>query len=108
MCALATLTLAAFDADLDRGVDCVTFCGPGCAASAAWQVGTFLPNVRALHTLCLRAVRAPTATESEEGPSRLAVWTRPHEGWTLRCMVLPPGIWWELEHGEWVRINLPH
>ena len=35
MCALAMLTLAAFDADLDRGVNCVTFCGPGCAASAA-------------------------------------------------------------------------
>ena len=31
------------------------------------QVGTLLPNGRARHTLRLRAVWVPTATESEEG-----------------------------------------
>jgi len=69
------------------------------------QVGTLLPNVRALHTLRLCAVRVPTATEPEEGPSRLAVWTRPREGSALRSMVFPSGACWELERGEWVRVN---
>jgi hypothetical protein len=69
------------------------------------QVGTLLPNVRALRTLRLRAVRTPSAATSEEGPSRLAVWTRPREGSTLRCVVFPSGARWELERGEWVHVN---
>lgn len=69
------------------------------------QVGTLLPNVRALRTLRLRAVRTATAAESEEGPSRLAVWTRPREGLALRCMVFPSGARWDLEHGNWLRVN---
>jgi hypothetical protein len=55
------------------------------------QVGTLLPNVRALHRLHLLAVRTATAVASEdskEGPKWLAVWTRPREGLALRCMVL--------------------
>jgi hypothetical protein len=79
----------------DRGVN------PGVCAVGWWlwfqvalqalykQVGTLLPNVRALHTLRLRAVRTATAVASEEGPKRLAVWTRPREGLALRCMVFP-------------------
>lgn len=86
----------------------MTFSAPQVALQALYkQVGTVLPNVRALHTLRLRAVRTTTAAESEEGPSRLAVWTRPREGSTLvlRCMVFPSGACWELERGEWVRVN---
>ena len=69
------------------------------------QVGTLMPNVQALRTLRLRAVRTSTAVESEEGPSRLAVWTRPREGLALRCMIFPSGARWELERGLWMRVN---
>ncbi|KAH9957577.1 hypothetical protein BC827DRAFT_1224360 [Russula dissimulans] len=74
------------------------------------QVGMLLPNVRALHTLRLRAVRTAsaqtqTSAEAEEGPARLAVWTRPPLGSTLRRIVFPSGSRWELERGEWVRVN---
>jgi hypothetical protein len=97
----------------DRGVALIVyvtflfcFAGSQVALQALYkQVGTLLPNVRALRTLRLRAVRVPTATESEEGPSRLAVWTRPREGSALRRMIFPSGACWELERGEWVRVN---
>jgi hypothetical protein len=71
------------------------------------QVGTLLPNVCALRTLRLRAKRtAKTAAETEEGPSRLAVWTRSRSlGTALRCIVFPSGSRWELEQGDWVRVN---
>lgn len=71
------------------------------------QVGMLLPNVGALRTLRLRAKRtAKTAAETEEGPSRLAVWTRSRSlGTALRCIVFPSGSRWELEQGEWMRVN---
>ena len=70
------------------------------------QVGMLLPNVRALRTLRLRALRSvATAAETEEGPSRLAVRTRPALGSTLRRIVFSSGSRCELEHGEWVRVN---
>ena len=71
------------------------------------QVGMLLPNVRALRTLRLHALGSvgTAAAETEEGPSRLAVWTRPALGSTLRRIVFPSGSHWELEHGEWVRVN---
>lgn len=71
------------------------------------QVSTLLPNMCALRTLRLRAQRtAKTAAETEEGPSRLALWTRSRSlGTALRCIVLPSGSRWELEQGEWVRVN---
>ncbi|KAH9981798.1 hypothetical protein BJV74DRAFT_65657 [Russula compacta] len=71
------------------------------------QVGMLLPNVRALRTLRLRALRtvATSAAETEEGPSRLVVWTRPASGSTLRHIVFPSGSHWEFERGEWVRVN---
>ncbi|KAI0275831.1 hypothetical protein BGY98DRAFT_990083 [Russula aff. rugulosa BPL654] len=68
------------------------------------QVATLLPNVCALHTLRLRAERtAKTVAETEEGPSRLALWTRSRSlGSALRCIAFPSGSRWELEQGEWV------
>jgi hypothetical protein len=96
----------------DRGVNPCGVCAVGwwlwfqVALQALYkQMGTLLPNVRALHTLRLRAVRTATAVASEEGPKRLAVWTRPREGLALRCMVFPTGARWELECGKWVCIN---
>ena len=67
------------------------------------QVSMLLPNVRALRLRALRGVATTTGTE--EGPSRLAVWTRPGLGSTLCRIVFPSGSHWELEHGEWVRVN---
>ena len=56
---------------IDRSANYVTFYGSGCSVVALQalykQVGTLLPNGRARHTLRLCAMRAPTATESEEG-----------------------------------------
>ncbi|KAH9051716.1 hypothetical protein EDB87DRAFT_1733929 [Lactarius vividus] len=69
------------------------------------QVGSLLPNVQALHTLCLRTSLPTEAAKAEEGPSRLALWTRPPLGSALRCVVFPSGAQWELERGEWVRVN---
>ena len=73
------------------------------------QVGTvtLLPDVWELCTLRPRAVRTATAVESEEGPRRLAVWTRPHEASVLRNMVFRSGVRLEVdsERGEWVRVN---
>ncbi|KAH9166155.1 hypothetical protein EDB89DRAFT_2076153 [Lactarius sanguifluus] len=69
------------------------------------QVGSLLPNVQALRTLRLRATLATEAAKSEEGPSRLALWTRPPLGSGLCCVVFPSGAHWELERGEWVRVN---
>jgi len=66
------------------------------------QVGSLLPNVQALRTLHLRATLATEAANAEEGPSRL---TRPPLGLALRCIVFPSGAHWELEQGEWVRVN---
>ncbi|KAH8991731.1 hypothetical protein EDB86DRAFT_3103640 [Lactarius hatsudake] len=45
----------------------------GLAASAVQVCRLILPNVQ-LRMLCLRAT---LATKAEEGPSRLALWTRP-------------------------------
>ena len=63
------------------------------------QVWTLLPNVCMLRMLCLRAKRtAETAAETEEGPSRLAVWTRSRSlGTALRCIVFPLSSRWDLE-----------
>lgn len=71
------------------------------------QVGTLLPSMCALRTLRLRAERtAKTAAETEEGPSRLALWTRSRSlGTALRCIVFPSGSRWQLEKGDWVRVN---
>ncbi|KAH8977804.1 hypothetical protein EDB92DRAFT_1844491, partial [Lactarius akahatsu] len=66
------------------------------------QVGSLLPNVQALRTLRLRTSLPTEAAKSEEGPSRLALWTRPPLGSGLRCVVFPSGAHWELERGEWV------
>lgn len=89
-----------------RGTNRVAFVPLQVALQALYkQVGTLLPNVRELRTLRLQAVRTATAAELEEGPSRLSVWTRPREGSALRCMVFPSGARWELERGEWVRVN---
>jgi hypothetical protein len=70
------------------------------------RVGTLVSDVRALHILCLRGVRTPTAVASEGGPNRLAVRTRPREGLALGCMVFPSGARWELECGKCVRNKL--
>ncbi|KAH9166175.1 hypothetical protein EDB89DRAFT_2005610 [Lactarius sanguifluus] len=59
----------------------------------------------ALRTLRLRTTLATEAAKSEEGPSRLALWTRPPLGSGLCCVVFPSGAHWELERGEWVRVN---
>ncbi|KAH9160125.1 hypothetical protein EDB89DRAFT_2236142 [Lactarius sanguifluus] len=69
------------------------------------QVGSLLPNVRALRTLCLRTSLPTEAAKAEEGPSRLALWTRPPRGSGLCCVVFPSGAHWELERGEWVRVK---
>ncbi|KAH9012395.1 hypothetical protein EDB83DRAFT_2321946 [Lactarius deliciosus] len=55
------------------------------------QVESLLPNVKALRTLRLRATLATEAAKSEEGSSRLALWTRPPLGSGLRCVVFPSG-----------------
>ncbi len=89
-----------------RGTNRVAFVPLQVALQALYkQVGTLLPNVRELRTLRLQAVRTATVAELEEGPSRLSVWTRPREGSALGCMVFPSGARWELERGEWVRVN---
>jgi len=68
----------------DRVANCVTFAPQVALQTPYKRVGTSLPNIQALYILCLCAVRTPTATESEEGRSRLAVWTRPCEDrWAL-------------------------
>jgi hypothetical protein len=62
----------------------------GCAlrAQALYkQVGTLLPNVWEPRPLRLWAVRTATAAESEGGPSRLSVWTRPY-GVTFWCSLV--------------------
>ncbi|KAH8986652.1 hypothetical protein EDB86DRAFT_2235236 [Lactarius hatsudake] len=69
------------------------------------QVGSLLPNVQALRTLRLRTSLPTEAAKAEEGLSRLALWTRPPLGLALRCVVFPSGAHWELERGEWVRVN---
>ncbi|KAH9058964.1 hypothetical protein EDB83DRAFT_2675684 [Lactarius deliciosus] len=69
------------------------------------QVGSLLPNVQALRTLRLRTSLPTEAAKAEEGPSRLALWTRPPLGSALRCVVFPSGAHWELERGDWVRVN---
>ncbi|KAH9012413.1 hypothetical protein EDB83DRAFT_2680508 [Lactarius deliciosus] len=69
------------------------------------QVSSLLPNVQALRTLRLRASLPTEATIADEGPSRLALWTRPPLGLALRCVVFPTGAHWELEREEWVCMN---
>jgi len=54
----------------DRGANCVTFAPQVALQMPYKRVGTSLSNIQTLYILCLRAVR--TATESEEGRSRLA------------------------------------
>ncbi|KAH8986635.1 hypothetical protein EDB86DRAFT_3082689 [Lactarius hatsudake] len=56
------------------------------------KVSSLLPNVQALRTLPIIA---------DEGPSRLALWTRPPLRLALRCAVFPMGAHWELEREEW-------
>ena len=52
---------------IDRNAIYVTFTAQVALQALYKQVGTLLPNGRARHTLRLRAMRAPTATESEKG-----------------------------------------
>ncbi|KAH8991798.1 hypothetical protein EDB86DRAFT_2830702 [Lactarius hatsudake] len=52
------------------------------------QVGSLLPNVQVLQTLRLRASLPTEVAIVGEGPSRLALWTRPPLGLALRCVVL--------------------
>ncbi|KAH8996033.1 hypothetical protein EDB92DRAFT_1814485 [Lactarius akahatsu] len=49
------------------------------------------------------------AAKAEEGPSRLALWTRPPLGSALSRVVFPSGAQWEPEAWEWshsLRLNL--
>jgi len=56
------------------------------------QMRALLPNIWELRTLHLRAVRAATAQEFEEGPQHCS-------------MVFPSGSCWELKYGNWVCVH---
>ncbi|KAH9165009.1 hypothetical protein EDB89DRAFT_378211 [Lactarius sanguifluus] len=51
------------------------------------QIGSLLPNVQALRTLRLQASLPTEAAIADEGPSRLALWTRPPLGLALRSFL---------------------
>ncbi|KAI9447332.1 hypothetical protein BJY52DRAFT_358591 [Lactarius psammicola] len=49
--------------------------------------------------------RLTEVAKAEDGLSRLTQWTRPPLGSALCCGMFPSGAHWELERGEWVRMD---